>query len=70
MTLETQDGRVRARRGTAGSPDAVVAGPAKLVVGVLSRRIPLDDARRAGLTVTGDVSALERVRPDGSPAVA
>lgn len=70
MTLETQDGRIRARRGTVESPDAVLAGPPKLVLGLLSRRIPLDDARRAGLTLTGDESALERVRPDPSPAAA
>jgi DNA-binding HxlR family transcriptional regulator len=64
LVVETAgDGHVRSRRGSAQHPDAVLSGPPRLIFGVLSGRLDLDDARRQGLEVAGDTAALRRVRP-------
>ena len=63
MVVETANGRVGARAGTAERPDAVIAGPPDAVVGVLVGRIDLAKARRRGLRFEGDVAALDRIRP-------
>jgi hypothetical protein len=62
MVIETVDGGIRARPGSAHNPDAVLTGPPQLIIGVLSGRLELEDARRQGLGVDGDSSALSRVR--------
>ncbi len=62
MVIETVDGGIRARPGSAHNPDAVLTGPPQLIIGVLSGRLELEDARRQGLGVDGDPSALSRVR--------
>jgi len=62
MTVETAAGRITARRGAPPHPDVVLTGPPRLVVGVLSGRLDLEEARRQGLEVAGDVAALGRVR--------
>lgn len=61
--IETADGGVHARPGPAKNPHAVVSGPRKLVLQVLSGRLTLGEARRQGLVLEGDPAALERVRP-------
>lgn len=61
--LETEAGKVRARRGRAAEPDALIRGDPKSVIGVLSGRLDLEAARKAGLEVEGDLAALARVRP-------
>ncbi|HWF57316.1 MAG TPA: helix-turn-helix domain-containing protein [Candidatus Dormibacteraeota bacterium] len=62
MVIETVDGKVTARRGTVSDPDAVLVGPPRLVIGVLSGRIELAEARAQGLQLRGDAGALRRVR--------
>jgi DNA-binding HxlR family transcriptional regulator len=68
MTVEAGGGTVRARRGPARSPAATVSGPPRLVIGVLSGRLDLDEARRQGLVFEGDRAALGRVRSANVPA--
>lgn len=67
MVLETAGGKVKARRGRAENPDALLSGPPKLVIGVLSGRLGLEEARRQGLKVEGDPGVLERVKARAAP---
>lgn len=60
--IEAVDGQVRTRRGTASSPDLSLTGAAPLVLGVLSGRLTLAQARSRGLKATGDSEVLERLR--------
>lgn len=62
MVMETVEGKVRARRGAAENPDAVLTGPPRLVIGVLSGRIAHEDALGQGLQLEGDARVLGRVR--------
>jgi DNA-binding HxlR family transcriptional regulator len=59
--VETVDGVVRSRAGTAAHPDAVLAGPPRLVIGAVLGRIGLDEARARGLAYEGDPDALGRL---------
>jgi DNA-binding HxlR family transcriptional regulator len=61
MLLETVAGSVRARPGTTDDPDAVITGPPRLILGLLSGRIDLREARARGLRFQGASSALRRV---------
>ena len=63
MLIETVDGEVRTRPGSADHPDAVLTGPPELVVGVLTGRLDLADARARGLEYDGDPKTLRRVQP-------
>ena len=67
MVLETVDGKIAARRGNAESPDAVLIGEPSLIIGVLSGRLPLEDAVMKGLEFEGDREALLRVRSISPP---
>lgn len=61
IVLRTEDGRIRFRRGRAQRPDAVLAGPPRLVIGVLTGMLGLPEAAAAGLAVEGEVTVLDRV---------
>src|SRR5437763_32968 len=65
VVVETVDGTVRTRSGTAEKPDAVVTGTPRLVVGALSGRIDLDEARASGLEYEGDPKAIRRLSGAG-----
>jgi len=69
VTLETHDGAVRARFGSADHPDAVLAGPPKPIAGFLIGWIELADAEAAGVRHEGDPKAFDRVRalPEATP---
>lgn len=62
MLIETEDGEVRTRPGTAEHPDAVLSGPHQLVIGVLMGQLELDEACRQGLEFEGDRGILRRLR--------
>jgi DNA-binding HxlR family transcriptional regulator len=62
MLIETVDGSVRARPGAAEEPDLVLSGEPQLVVGLLSGRLALADARAHGLECEGDAGALRRLQ--------
>lgn len=61
MLIETVDGKVRTRRGTAEHPDAVLTGRPGLILGLLSGRFELPEARKRGLEFKGSQKALQRV---------
>jgi DNA-binding HxlR family transcriptional regulator len=63
MLIETADGEVHARGGSSEDPDAALAGPPPLIVGVLSGHLDLAAARARGLEFEGDPKALDRLRP-------
>jgi DNA-binding HxlR family transcriptional regulator len=67
LIVETIDGTVRARPGTADHPDAVLTGPTDAVIGVLRSRLDLAEARRQGLRIEGDLAAIRRLQPTPSP---
>lgn len=62
VLIETVDGTVRARPGRAEHPDATMAGPASLILGIVTGRLDLATARSRGLQYEGDPDAIERVR--------
>jgi DNA-binding HxlR family transcriptional regulator len=62
--LETSDGSVHLTLGQADDPDAVLRGPAHVVLGLFTGHIDLDAAAAAGVDCEGDRGALERVLPD------
>lgn len=61
MVIETVEGSVRTRRGTAEKPDAILEGRPGLILGLLAGRFDLAEARRRGLTFKGIQEALTRV---------
>ena len=61
MVAETLDGKVRTRRGAAEKPDAVLSGRPGLILGLLSGRLDLAEARNRGLELSGSENALRRV---------
>ena len=61
MVIETIDGKVRTRRGTAENADAVLEGRPGPILGLLSGKLGLAEAKEGGLTVRGSQKALRRV---------
>jgi DNA-binding HxlR family transcriptional regulator len=53
-------GEVELRQGPAPDPGLTLAGEPRLIMGVLSGKLPVDKARAAGLSVAGDPSVLAR----------
>jgi DNA-binding HxlR family transcriptional regulator len=63
MVLETAEGGIRVRPGSAERPDAILKGPPELIIGLLAGRIDLATARSRGLRIDGDTTVLRRVGP-------
>jgi DNA-binding HxlR family transcriptional regulator len=63
MILETIDGSVHVRPGSAAHADATVRGTPRVVLGLLMGGVDLASARAAGLEFDGDVEALRRIQP-------
>jgi hypothetical protein len=61
MLIETVDGAVRVRPGSAAKPDAILSGPRALIMDVLTRQLDLATARTRGLDFKGDPEAIHRV---------
>lgn len=70
VVIETVDGAVRVRPGTAAQPDAVLTGPPPLIMDVLMRDLALATARERGLDFEGDPEALRRVTKSNEDAEA
>jgi len=68
LLIETAEGEVHARPGTAENADVVVFGTPHLVAALLTGIVGLDDAVERGLRLEGDARALRRVLPR-EPAV-
>jgi DNA-binding HxlR family transcriptional regulator len=63
ILIETVNGGIRTRPGTADQPDAVISGPPQPILGLLSGRLNLARARKRGLKYEGDPGVLRRLLP-------
>jgi DNA-binding HxlR family transcriptional regulator len=66
--IEISGGSVRTRLGPAARPDLVLSGSPRLILGLLSGRLPAARAQDLGLTITGDTAILNRVLPEPESA--
>ena len=62
--VEISGGEVRTRLGEASSPDLILDGPPRLILGLLSAGLTPDQARDGGLTITGDPAILRRLQQE------
>jgi DNA-binding HxlR family transcriptional regulator len=62
IVVETRDGRVETRLGSAPTPDLTLAGEPTRVLGFLLGRLDLAAARDAGVRFTGSPEAIARLR--------
>jgi DNA-binding HxlR family transcriptional regulator len=69
MLIETVDGAVRARPGMAEDADAVMVGPPRAVIDLITGRLDLADAPAHGLTYEGDPEAFRRLQPHAVASV-
>jgi DNA-binding HxlR family transcriptional regulator len=68
LVVELGDGRVQSRAWADETADVTLTGSPRLVSGVLIGLVDLDDARKRGLKVEGDVRALRRILDDSTRA--
>jgi len=61
IVIQTVDGTVRIRPGTATDPDATLSGTPMLILAFLAGELDLDTARARGLDIAGDPKALQRI---------
>src|SRR5690242_16591305 len=61
MVIETSEGKVRTRRGTVENPDTVLEGKPGPILGLLSGKLDMAEAKQRGLVVRGSQKALRRV---------
>ena len=64
--VEVSGGEVRTRLGGAPSPDLVLAGSPRLILGLLAGGFTPAQARELGLTITGDPAVLRRLQQEPS----
>ena len=64
--IEVSGGEVRTRLGESPSPDLVLDGPPRLILGLLAAGLTPDQARDGGLTITGDPAVLRRLQQEPS----
>ena len=62
--IEVSGGAVRTRVGRAPSPDLVLAGTPRVILGLLSAGLTPAEAQGLGLEISGDPAILERLQPD------
>ena len=68
MVIETVEGAVRVRPGTAENPDAILSGPPPVVMDVLMNNLDFATARRRGMDFEGDPEAVRRLTGSGEDA--
>ena len=61
--IELRDGQITTRVGRAGTPDLVIDGPPRAVLGLLNGGFDLKKATTLGLTARGRTSLLRRIKP-------
>jgi DNA-binding HxlR family transcriptional regulator len=61
--VEISGGEVRTRLGSAPSPDLILEGTPRLILGLLGAYLTPADAEARGLSVTGDAAILRRLQP-------
>jgi DNA-binding HxlR family transcriptional regulator len=60
--IEVSGGEVSTRLGPAESPDLVLDGPPRVILGLLSAHLDPAQAQERGLTITGDPAILRRLQ--------
>ena len=65
--IEVSGGEVRTRLGPAESPDLVLDGPPRVILGLLSAHLDPAQAQERGLTITGDPAILRRLQGEPFP---
>jgi DNA-binding HxlR family transcriptional regulator len=68
IVIETRDGAIHTRLGTAENPDATLAGPPKPILGLLLGLLELPHAKASGIDYQGDPTVLDRVGAQTVPA--
>jgi hypothetical protein len=66
--IEVSGGDVRTRLDEAPSPDLVLEGSPRLILGLLSAHLTPAEAQDRGLTLTGDPAILRRLLREPAPA--
>jgi len=66
--VEVRKGEVRTRLGSAESPELVLEGPPRIILGLLGAFVSPAQARERGLVITGDPAILRRLQPAVQPA--
>jgi DNA-binding HxlR family transcriptional regulator len=61
--VEVGGGAVRTRLGSAASPDLILEGSPRLILGLLGAYLTPADAEALGLAITGDPAILRRLQP-------
>jgi DNA-binding HxlR family transcriptional regulator len=61
--VEVSGGEVRTRLGSTPSPDLVLEGSPRLILGLLGAYLTSADAEALGLAITGDPAVLRRLQP-------
>ncbi|HEX5296789.1 MAG TPA: winged helix-turn-helix transcriptional regulator [Streptosporangiaceae bacterium] len=61
--VEVRDGEVSTRLGSAESPDLVLEGSPRLILGLLGAYVSPAQAQERGLAITGDLALLRRLQP-------
>ena len=61
--IQLRDGQIQTQVGRATDPDLILYGPPRTVLGLLSGLLDLESARGLGLTATGRLDLLTRLRP-------
>ena len=62
--IEVSGGVVRTRAGRAASPDLVLQGTPRVILGLLSAGLTPAEAQDLGLEIAGDPAILNRLQPD------
>jgi DNA-binding HxlR family transcriptional regulator len=68
IVIETVEGAVRVRPGTAENPDAILSGPPPVVMDVLMSNLDFATARGRGMDFEGDPEAVRRLTGSGEDA--
>ncbi len=68
--IEVSGGEVRTRLGTSPSPDLVLDGSPRIILGLLSAHLTSEQAAELGLIITGDATILRRLQPPAALPVA
>lgn len=63
LTIEAMGGEVRAKPGADIQPDLVLTGKPGIVFGLLMDKVGLSEAKRTGMTYSGNLGVLKRIRP-------
>jgi DNA-binding HxlR family transcriptional regulator len=62
MLIVTAGGALQARPGPGVNPDAIISGTPRLTMGLLTGMLDIERAQALGLEISGDASAIERIR--------